>query len=126
MNLLLDACALIALSNGVLPPASASALQAGTPASACSVSVWEIAIKYQSGKLRLKRGPQVWFADLMQRYRIQEIPLHHPAACAAAALPPLHKDPFDRVLIATALEHGLRIVTSDSIIPTYPGISTLW
>jgi len=126
MNLLLDSCALIGLSNGNLSAASSRALGAGVPAFVCSVSVWEIAIKHQSGKVRLLSPPKDWFAALAQRYALQEIPLQQSTACAAAALPPLHKDPFDRVIVATALEHQLQILTSNQIIPTYPGVACLW
>jgi PIN domain nuclease of toxin-antitoxin system len=126
MSLLLDSCALIALSNGSLPAAAAAALRTGIRAYTCSVSVWEIAIKWNSRKLHLAAGPADWFTALSERYRIEEIALHYHAACAAAALPVLHNDPFDRVIIATALERNLQILTSDRTIPTYPGIATLW
>ena len=46
--------------------------------------------------------------------------------CAAADLPQLHRDPFDRVLVATAMERGLVPLTSDRVIPTYPGVRVVW
>lgn len=46
--------------------------------------------------------------------------------CAAADLPPLHRDPFDRVLVATAMDRGLVLLTSDRVIPTYPGVRVIW
>ncbi|PAW63480.1 MAG: hypothetical protein B9S38_17465 [Verrucomicrobiia bacterium Tous-C4TDCM] len=46
--------------------------------------------------------------------------------CAAADLPLLHRDPFDRVLVATAMERGLVLLTSDRVIPTYPGVRVIW
>ena len=47
-------------------------------------------------------------------------------AASATALPPLHKDPFDRIIIATALEKRMPILTSDKTVPTYPGVRVLW
>jgi PIN domain nuclease of toxin-antitoxin system len=46
--------------------------------------------------------------------------------CAAADLPPLPRDPFDRVLVATAMDRGLVLLTSDRVIPTYPGVREIW
>ena len=45
---------------------------------------------------------------------------------AAVALPDIHNDPFDRILIAQALERNFRMVTKDSVIPKYPGVSVVW
>jgi PIN domain nuclease of toxin-antitoxin system len=47
-------------------------------------------------------------------------------ACAAAALPPLHRDPFDRVIVAIAQAHGFTVLTSDENIRKYAGVTTLW
>lgn len=49
-----------------------------------------------------------------------------PCICAAVALPPLHRDPCDRMIIAAALSHKLAIITADRVIPTYPGVKTVW
>jgi PIN domain nuclease of toxin-antitoxin system len=47
-------------------------------------------------------------------------------ACAAAALPRLHRDPFDRVIVALAQAHALTVLTSDENIRRYAGVTTLW
>ncbi len=126
MNVLLDTCALIALPDGTLPAAAADALRRAPEALVPSVCAWEVAVKHQSGKLRLSTKPHAWFTRLCHRYRLRELPLDSALACAAAELPPIHRDPFDRVLIATALRQRLTILTSDATIPKYPGIQTLW
>jgi PIN domain nuclease of toxin-antitoxin system len=59
--------------------------------------LWEIAIKHAAGTLRLDTTPALWFPGLADRYDLRELPLDARTACAAAALPPLHRDPFDRV-----------------------------
>jgi PIN domain nuclease of toxin-antitoxin system len=126
MNVLLDTCALMVLANGPLPPASGKAFGDATEAYVSTAAVWEAAIKCQSGKLRLSLPPLVWFQGLCALYHLVETPLHARILCAAAGLPTIHRDPFDRVLIATAMEKNLTILTSDTVIPTYPGVRTLW
>lgn len=126
MNLLLDSCALLALGNGTLPPRAARALETAVTAGVSVVSPWELAIKAARGKLSFREPVYDWFCRIVATYHLGLLRLDPRTACAAAALPPIHSDPFDRVLVATALEHELTIVTCDKIVPTYPGILTLW
>jgi PIN domain nuclease of toxin-antitoxin system len=106
MNVLLDTCALLALADGALPRSAASALRKAPEAVVSVVSPWEVAIKVAGGKLRLREPPVEWFRGLADRYDLREAPLEAGLACAAAALPPLHRDPFDRVIVALAHAHG--------------------
>jgi PIN domain nuclease of toxin-antitoxin system len=126
VNVLLDTCALLALARGDLPKQAAAALRSATEASVSIVSPWEVAIKVAAGKIRLREPPMQWFLGLSERYELRELPLDAHFACAAAALPPIHRDPFDRVLVALAQAHALMVLTSDENIPKYPGIKTLW
>ena len=126
MNVLLDTCALLALARGDLPRRAAAALRSAPEANVSVVTPWEVAIKVASGKLRLKESPVRWFLGLAARYDLREVPLDARIACAAAALPPIHRDPFDRVLVALAQAHALTVLTSDDHIPRYPGVTTLW
>ncbi len=126
MKVLLDTCALLALARGDLPENAALALRAAPEAIVSAVSPWEVAIKAASGKLQLNQPPAQWFLNLTQRYRLRELPLDARLACAAAALPSIHRDPFDRVLVALAQAHSLAILTSDQNIPKYLGVKALW
>ena len=126
VNVLLDTCALLALAHGDLPPAATAALRTAPEALVCTISAWEVAIKVAAGKIRLTAPPVDWFLDLIHRYRLRELALDARVACAAAALPPLHRDPFDRVLVALAHAHALTVLTSDADIPRYPGTKTIW
>lgn len=79
------------------------------------VSLWEITIKQAAGKLA---GP----ADLAERVRdmaFRELPVTHTHAIAAARLPPHHRDPFDRMLVAQATIEGLKLVSRDTSIALY-------
>lgn len=128
MNVLLDTCALLALAGGagILPEPAADAIARASSVAVSAVSVWEIAIKVKTGKLRLERPVLDWYAESLFRYHLDEIPLPASLLCAAAGLPLLHRDPFDRVLVAVALERGLVLLTSDRVIPSYPGVRVIW
>jgi PIN domain nuclease of toxin-antitoxin system len=63
---------------------------------------------------------------LTERYDLREVPLDAGIACAAAALPFLHRDPFDRVIVALAQAHGFTVLTSNENIRKYAGVKTLW
>ena len=79
------------------------------------VSLWEITIKQTTGKLA---GP----ADLAERVRdmgFRELPITHVHAIAAGRLPPHHRDPFDRMLVAQATVEGLTLVSRDESIARY-------
>jgi len=126
MNVLLDTCALLALARGELPKAAAAALRTAGDACVSVVSPWEVAIKSTTGRLRLKESPAEWFLGLTERYRLRELPLEARIACAAAALPMIHRDPFDRVIVATAQAYSLIVLTADDNISRYPGTKSLW
>lgn len=82
-----------------------------------AVSVWEMAIKAALGKLR---RPDDLDAQ-MKRERFQELPLRHAHAHAVAQLRMLHRDPFDRMLIAQARAESLTLVTDDATVLGYGG-----
>jgi PIN domain nuclease of toxin-antitoxin system len=126
VNVLLDTCALLALARGELPQAAAAALRSAPEAWVCAVCPWEIAIKAASGRLRLSQPPLDWFEALATRHRLREVPVDARLATAAAALPHIHRDPFDRVLVALAQAQSLTLLTSDLTIAQYPNLKTLW
>ena len=126
MSVLLDTCALLSLADGDLPRDAAAALKTAADAYVSVVSPWEVAMKVAAGKLTLKEPPLDWFLGLVERYDLRELPLEAGVACAATALPAFHRDPFDRVIVATALARGLTVLTSDQHIRGYPGVASRW
>lgn len=126
MNVLLDTCALLALARGDLPDDAAAALRRAPEAHVSVVSPWEVAIKVAAGRIRIGEPTLSWFLGLAERYALRELPLDPRSACAAAALPMIHRDPFDRVLVAVAQAHALAVLTSDENIPKYPGVKVVW
>ena len=126
VNVLLDTCALIALARGELPNRAATALRTASEARISVISPWEVALKVRAGKLRLAEPPNQWFLGLVERYGLREIVLDAKIVCDAAALPLIHRDPFDRVIVALAQAHALTILTSDENIPKYAHVKTVW
>ncbi len=126
MNVLLDTCALLAVARGELPDRAASAFRTAPEAIVSVVSACEVAIKVAGGRLRLNGSPIRWFLGLTERHGVRELPLDARTACAAAALPLLHHDPFDRVIVALAQAQALTVLTSDENIARYPSTTTLW
>ncbi len=89
------------------------------------VSAWEIVVKHALGKLPLPEPPRTMVPRLREAHRFGELPLSEAAVLQLPRLPALHRDPFDRLLLCQAIEHGLTIVTPDTDIRAYP-VRTLW
>jgi len=122
MTLLLDTCTFIWLCSDPdkLSGAAVAALDDPANDRALSMaSVWEIAMKYRSGKLPLPQPPEVWIEEQLQRQVIDVCPLQREILYRASALPPVHKDPFDRVIAADALHRNLRVVSPDKPFELY-------
>src|SRR5947209_1119500 len=83
-------------------------------------SVWEAVIKYALGKLPLPEAPAAYLPRQRAAHQIASLPVEEPAIAHLAGLPPLHRDPFDRILIAQALQHGLELATVDDAVRAYP------
>jgi PIN domain nuclease of toxin-antitoxin system len=84
-----------------------------------AASAWEIAIKYQIGKLDLPEDPATYVPDRMRRSGTAPLPVEPAHALRTGELPDHHKDPFDRLLVAQAQILGIPIVTVDEYIPAY-------
>lgn len=85
-----------------------------------AVSIWEAVVKHGLGKLPLPSPPAEYLPRQREAHGILALPIDEGAMSHLAALPSLHRDPFDRMLIAQAFQHGLTIATVDSDIATYP------
>lgn len=87
-------------------------------------SYWEVVIKTQKGLLSISDLPTWWRrATELTAARVLQIRASH--VTALAALPMLHKDPFDRILIAQAVAEGLGFVTNDGLVSDYR-VQTMW
>jgi len=84
-----------------------------------AASSWEIAIKYELGKLPLPEPPDRYVPERIRAIGAQAVAVEHPHALAVATLPALHRDPFDRLLVAQATLLGLTIMTADPSVAQY-------
>ncbi|NDG70342.1 MAG: type II toxin-antitoxin system VapC family toxin [Proteobacteria bacterium] len=90
------------------------------------VTAWEIALLYKKGRLHLALPPPEFVERAIRQHGVQELPLTREVSMASVSLPDIHNDPFDRILVAEALQHRCRLVTKDAKIPLYPGVVTIW
>lgn len=89
------------------------------------VSVLEIALKWQAGKITLPEPPRVWIERQAGIWSIRSLPISREHMYRAVELPEHHRDPFDRLLVAAALAEGATILTPDPAIHRYP-VSWRW
>jgi PIN domain nuclease of toxin-antitoxin system len=84
-----------------------------------AASGWEMSIKQQLGRLELGGPAERVIPELMLRSDVTPLPITHQHGLRAGALPPHHRDPFDRMLIAQGQLEGLPIMTSDAAFAAY-------
>jgi len=85
-----------------------------------AASLWEIAIKSTLGRKDFRVEPRLLRRGLLDNGYV-ELPVTSQHAVGIDALPPLHKDPFDRLLLAQALAEGITLLTGDTQLARYPG-----
>ena len=83
-------------------------------------NIWEVAIKYSLERRSMGMNPRALRAGLIENgYKELAITSEH--ALVVPLLPPIHGDPFDRILIAQAISEGLTLLTADAVVARYPG-----
>ena len=90
-----------------------------------AASSWEVAIKFALGRLKLVKPPREILPELLQQQRIGSLPIEHSHAFRAAELPPHHRDPFDRLLIAQAQVERIPILSRDPALREYD-VEVVW
>lgn len=92
-----------------------------------SISVWEVAMLTQKGRLQLALDVRDWLARCEALPFLQFAPVNNAIAVQATRLPDgLHGDPADRIIVATTLSLGATLVTKDEKLLRYPPVKTLW
>ncbi len=84
------------------------------------VNLWEIATKRSLGRDDFQVDPRLLHRGLIDN-GYEELQVSSIHALTAGELPPLHKDPFDRLLVAQSIEEGIALLTADPIVAQYPG-----
>ena len=115
MRYLLDTCALVWLGMGGGELSAEAKRRISVASSLCysSISAWKLTRLQKEGKIAIPATPEDFLSDLTAEYGITSIPPTDDVVIRAARLPDHHKDPADRIIIATALIHDLTVITGD-------------
>jgi PIN domain nuclease of toxin-antitoxin system len=128
VRLLVDTCTFLWIVGGA-KDLSARAREAfedpANDALLSAVSAWEIAVKHRLGRLPLPAPPDTFVPAQRSAHGLDPLPVDEEAALQVAKLPDLHRDPFDRMLVAQAIVGGLVLLTPDDHVRAYP-VRTLW
>ena len=119
--IMLDTCGLIWLVNGggKLSKKTLKAIQDANIVYVSAATALEIGCKTALGKLELPASTFEWYTNVLNAYDLVEIPINGEIAMLSATLPFIHKDPADRIIIATAKLKHLSVVTHDSRFESY-------
>jgi PIN domain nuclease of toxin-antitoxin system len=128
LKLLLDTCTFLWFNAGsrlLSPNAKALCLDTENDLYLSSISAWEITLKYMAGRLSLPEPAETYVPSRREANGINSLELNEEVVLQLPKLPPLHADPFDRMLVCQAIVHGLTILTSDEWITRYP-VRVMW
>ena len=90
-----------------------------------AASGWEIALLWQLNRLELPDEPQRFIPEALQKLTVLPLPIGFLTAISAALLPLIHRDPFDRIIIAEAMKEKMIILTKDKTFGKY-GVQSVW
>lgn len=128
MTYLLDTCTFIWLcaEPDRLSVAAKAAVDSSNAGLALShASILEITLKWEDGKLQLPSPPRTWIEEQLHAWQLAAWALSAEDIYRSAELPQHHRDPFDRLLVAVALNHAATILTPDPAMHQYP-VAVRW
>ncbi|WP_438031028.1 type II toxin-antitoxin system VapC family toxin [Sorangium sp. So ce233] len=96
------------------------------PVGIASVSCLEVAWLVKKGRIVLPVSIEDFFIKAIDQAGLILLPLTPLITARSAALPDLRRDPIDRVIIATAMEHNAELVSKDELVSRYPGVRVRW
>ena len=89
------------------------------------VSIWECVVKYQIGKLNFPNSPEMYLPLKRREHFVKILTVEENTVAQLIKLPLLHRDPFDRLIMAHALQYELIIMTEDTAMLAYPDVDFL-
>ncbi len=128
MHFLVDTCTALFYWNGSAELSEKARQTMRDPANILwfhQISFFEITLKYSIGKLRLKEAPSTLVPKALSAYRMRFTRLSNRDVSKLEDLPFHHRDPFDRVLIARALNEKMSVITPDGAFSDY-GLRVIW
>ena len=125
--MILDTCALLWLAQGgrKLSKTAARAIDAAPAVYVSAISGFEVGEKSRQGKLVLPATPSDWFKGILEHHDLSVLPLDLDICVRATELPAIHRDPCDRLIIASAQVHGLPVATADPVFQQYD-VEVVW
>jgi len=92
-----------------------------------SISLWEIALLVKKGKINFTIGFDIWLKEIESVSFLRFIPVDNSIAINSINLPDFtNKDPADKIIVATAINLGAKLITSDRRILNYKGVNAIW
>ena len=92
-----------------------------------TITTWEISMLVSRGRLALRGDVEAWVRDVESLSRVRFVPIDNRIAIEANRLPDeFHRDPADRIIVATARVLGAEVLTADTKIREYPFVRTVW
>lgn len=124
--MILDTCALLwlAIDQSMLSESLLERIASEPVVAVSAISAFEIGQKVKRGQLELSLPPQQWFQRAIAAHNLSVVDLSAEICLRATELPEIHRDPFDRLIIATAMSAGKPVITRDSVFAKY-GIETI-
>jgi len=110
----------IVRGEAALPPAMAEAMQKEDRLAVSAISCFEVAMLASRGKLELPLPVNEWLREALGQSGVESLPITCEIANRSVSLAEIHRDPADRIIIATALVHDAKLASIDSVFPAYP------
>jgi PIN domain nuclease of toxin-antitoxin system len=127
--LLLDTCALIWLA-GDLSSLGKNARKAivenPEDLHVSAISALEISLLAAKKRIILPLEPYKWYSSAIRLHGIKELPVTGEIASLSGTLPPIHKDPCDRIIISTAILTRMKVLTADEVFRDYKHVTVIW
>lgn len=131
--IVLDTHTLVWWASGIKAQVSVAAMEAieaempGGDIFVSSISAWELAMLVDRGRIDLSMDIERWLSVVGQIEAVRFVPMDNEIALKSVALPgEFHKDPADRIIVATARKFAAPLVTADDRIRAYPHVKTIW
>lgn len=127
--ILLDSCTLLWLAADQRRLSTEAVRHIGEQAGflfASAITAFEIGLKQRKGLLTLPMPAERYYREALASHGIREVPVDGVIAARSTVLPPLHEDPADRILVATAQRFSLTLLTPDPHIRSYPQTHVVW
>jgi PIN domain nuclease of toxin-antitoxin system len=114
-------------ASSLLSPRASKAIRAEDVIGVSPISCWEVGMLVTKKRIDLDRDVEVWVDQALKLPKVRLLPLTPRIALKSTMLgEAFHGDPADRILVATASEHGVPLVSKDKRISSFPGLKVIW